>query len=206
MVGAWAGMPTVGTRLADGGQAGADRQLAGDEVGTAGRAARLGVVVGEEHALGGQPVEVRRPPGHDAAVVGADVEPADVVAHDEHDVRLLARRGLPGPGPRPGLWPGLPWQVISPCSSPRNNWLAGLPARRGLPARFAAGRSVECEMTRRGDITENCAYSDEQQCGNPVSIHAENSRAKLRNRSWWSAMSIFVTSSVPRIAGQALEF
>ena len=57
--------------------------------GAAGRAARLGVVVGEAHALGGEPVEVRRPPGHDALVVGADVEPADVVAHDEDDVRFL---------------------------------------------------------------------------------------------------------------------
>ncbi len=76
--------------LADGRQAGADRQLAGDEVGAARRAARLGVVVGEAHALGRQPVEVRRPARHDALVVGADVEPADVVAHDEDDVGLLA--------------------------------------------------------------------------------------------------------------------
>ena len=54
-----------------------------------GRAARLGVVVGEAHALGGELVEVRRPAGHDALVVGADVEPADVVAHDDDDVRTL---------------------------------------------------------------------------------------------------------------------
>ena len=50
-----------GAGLADGRQAGADRELAGDEVGPAGRAARLGVVVGEQHPLGGEPVEVRRP-------------------------------------------------------------------------------------------------------------------------------------------------
>ena len=88
----------VGARLADRGQAGADRQLAGDEVGAARRAARLGVVVGEQHALARQPVEVRRLAGHDAPVVGADVEPADVVAHDEQDVRfcrgLLRRRDM----------------------------------------------------------------------------------------------------------------
>ena len=60
MVGACAGMPIGEPGLADGGQAGADRQLAGDEVRAARRAARLGVVVGEEHALGGEPVEVRR--------------------------------------------------------------------------------------------------------------------------------------------------
>ena len=66
--------------------------LAGDEVGAARRAARLGVVVGEAHALGRQAVEVRRPAGHDALVVRADIGPADVVAHDHDDVGLLARR------------------------------------------------------------------------------------------------------------------
>ena len=83
------GQPDWRTCLADGRQPGADRELAGDEVGPAGGAARLGVVVGEEHALRGEPIEVRRPAGHDAAVIGADVEPADVVSHDEDDVRLL---------------------------------------------------------------------------------------------------------------------
>ena len=85
--------------LADRGHAGADRQLAGDEVGAARRAARLGVVVGEQHALGGDLVEVRRPARHHAAVVGADVPDADVVAHDDDDVglRLRGRRaGAPG--------------------------------------------------------------------------------------------------------------
>ena len=85
-----------GAGLADGGQAGADRQLAGDEIGAAGGAARLGVVGVEQHALGGELVEVRRLAGHHAAVIGADVEPADIVAHDEEDVRLgvgLRERG-----------------------------------------------------------------------------------------------------------------
>ena len=82
--------------LADRGHAGADRQFAGDEVRAARRATRLGIVVGEPHALGGEPVEVRRPARHHALVVGADVEPADVVAHDDDHVRpLLLRRGGP---------------------------------------------------------------------------------------------------------------
>ena len=81
----------IGARLAHGGQPGAKGNLAGDEVRPARRAACLGVVVGEHHALCGQLVEVRRLAGHDAAVVGADVEPADVVAHDDEDVGLLAR-------------------------------------------------------------------------------------------------------------------
>ena len=87
------GQADRGARLADGRHAGADRELAGDEVGTPGRAARLGVVVGEQHPLRGEPVEVRRPAGHHAPVVGADVEPADVVAHDDDDVRLLSGSG-----------------------------------------------------------------------------------------------------------------
>ena len=88
MVGASAGMPEVRARLADRGQASADRQLAGDEVGSAGGTGRLRIVVGEQHALGGEAVEVRRVRAHQAAVVGADVRPADIVAHDEQDVRL----------------------------------------------------------------------------------------------------------------------
>ena len=77
------------TGLADSGHAGADRQLAGDELRPPRRAARLGVVVGEQRAFGGELVDVRRPPGHQAAVIGADVPHADIVAHDEDDVRLF---------------------------------------------------------------------------------------------------------------------
>ncbi len=80
--------------LAHGGQARADRQLAGNEVGPAGRAARLGVVVGEHHPFMGETVEIGSLAGHHATVVGANVKPADVVAHDEDDVRLLARGGF----------------------------------------------------------------------------------------------------------------
>ena len=83
----------LGARLADGGHAGADRQLAGDEVRATRRAARLGVVVGEEHAFLGELVEVRRPPGHHAAVVGADVPHADVIAHDERRCSASCRFG-----------------------------------------------------------------------------------------------------------------
>ena len=83
----------LGARLADRGHAGADRQFAGDEVRATRRATRLGVVVGEQHSFLGHLVEIRRPAGHHAAVVGADVPHADVVAHDDDDVRLLAGSG-----------------------------------------------------------------------------------------------------------------
>jgi hypothetical protein len=80
--------------LADRGHAGADRQLAGDEVRAARGAARFRVVVGEQHAFGGQLVEVRRPPGHHAAMVGAEIPDADIVAHDDDDIwPLSGRRG-----------------------------------------------------------------------------------------------------------------
>ena len=53
-----------GTRLTDRGQAGADGQFAGDEVGAPRRATRFRVVVGEEHAFLGELVEIRRPARH----------------------------------------------------------------------------------------------------------------------------------------------
>ena len=69
----------IGTCLADGGETRADRQLAGDEIRPPRRAARLGVIVGEHHALVSQLVEVWGLAGHDAAMIGANVEPANVV-------------------------------------------------------------------------------------------------------------------------------
>ena len=75
--------------MPDSGEPRTQRDLAGDEVCAARRAARLGVVVGEPHALGGELVQVRRLAGHDALMVGADIEPSDIVAHDHEDIGLL---------------------------------------------------------------------------------------------------------------------
>ncbi len=83
----------VGAGLADGGEPGTQRDLAGDEIGAPRRTAGFGVVVGEHHPVGGELVEVRRLARHHAAMIGADVEPADIVAHDDDDVRLVRRRG-----------------------------------------------------------------------------------------------------------------
>ncbi len=90
------GHADVRARLADRGQAGADGELAGDEVGAAGGAAGLGVVGVEDRPLVGELLEVGVGLLHDAAVVGVDVHPADVVAHDEEDVRLVAGRARRG--------------------------------------------------------------------------------------------------------------
>jgi hypothetical protein len=80
------GHADVGARLADRRQAGAQGDLAGDEARPSRRAAGLGIIIREQHALRGELVEVRRLARHHAAVIGADVEPADVVTHDEDDV------------------------------------------------------------------------------------------------------------------------
>src|SRR5215204_1204358 len=65
-------------------------RTAGDERGPASRTGLLAVVVGEDRALVGDAVEVGRAIAHLAAVVGADVPVADVVAHDDDDVGLLS--------------------------------------------------------------------------------------------------------------------
>ena len=83
-----------GARHAHLGQPGADRVLAGDERGAAGGAALLAVVVGEGHALVGDAVDVGRAVAHLAAAVVADVPPADVVAPEDQDVRLLGCHGF----------------------------------------------------------------------------------------------------------------
>ncbi len=89
MVHASAGSPLF-ARLAHGGHAGANGQLARNEVRPTRRATGFRVVIGEEHALLGKLIEIGRSPGHHSAMVGSDVPHADIVAHDEDDVRLLA--------------------------------------------------------------------------------------------------------------------
>ena len=128
MVQASAGVPILAPGLADRGHAGADGQFAGDEVRPARRAACLGVVVGEQHAFFGELVEVRRPPGHHAAVVGADVPHADVVAHDDDDVGLLAAGGRRG---RRGRFVGL-GNLVAEGSGAVASGSAALAVARGL--------------------------------------------------------------------------
>ena len=67
---------------ADRRHAGADGHLPDDERGAARSAARLAVVIGEEHAFLGDAVDVRRA-AHHAVRIGADVPHADVVAEDD---------------------------------------------------------------------------------------------------------------------------
>src|SRR5690606_9234720 len=75
------------TRHADLEQAGPEGALSGDERRSSGGARLLTVGVGEEHALPGDAIDVRRPIAHHAEVVGTQVPVTDIVAHDGQDVR-----------------------------------------------------------------------------------------------------------------------
>ena len=80
--------PQGGARHANLGQARADRLLARDKSRTASGAALLAIEVREHRALAGDAIHVRRPITHDAVVVTAQIEPSNVVGHDEENVRL----------------------------------------------------------------------------------------------------------------------
>src|SRR5262249_42208905 len=71
------------------GQPGADRRLAGNKCGASCRAALLPVPICKQTSLFGYPVNIRRAIAHDSEVVGAYVEPSDVITPDNEDVRLL---------------------------------------------------------------------------------------------------------------------
>jgi hypothetical protein len=76
-------------RQADFQQPGADRGLPGHESCASGGAALLAIPVGEQCTLRGNAIDIGRLVAHHAVVVGADVELADIIAPDDHDVRLL---------------------------------------------------------------------------------------------------------------------
>ena len=79
----------VGAGQAYLGEAGADGRLAGDERGPARGATLLSVPVGEHRTFLSEAIDVGSTVSHDAVVVGADIEPADVVAPDDENVRFV---------------------------------------------------------------------------------------------------------------------
>ena len=81
--------PDVGPGHPHLGQAGAVGVLPGDERRPPGGAALLAVVVGEPHALVGDPVDVRGPVAHQTVAVAAQVADPDVVTPDDQDVGLV---------------------------------------------------------------------------------------------------------------------
>ena len=80
--------PERRARHADLGEAGTDRRLSGNKGGATGCAALLPIEISEHRAFLGDAVDVRRPVTHDAVVVATDIEPADVVGHDEENIRF----------------------------------------------------------------------------------------------------------------------
>ena len=91
--------PFLGSRQANLQQPGPQRTLPGDEGGAAGGAGLLPIIVGEDRAFIGDAIDVGRAVAHHAAIVGADVPVADVIAHDDEDVGLLLLRGSGGTKP-----------------------------------------------------------------------------------------------------------
>ena len=82
----------VRTRHADLRETGPEYALPGDKSRTAGRAALFRVVVGELHALGGDPVDVWRIESRHAERTGTDVGLADVITPEDDDIRLAGLR------------------------------------------------------------------------------------------------------------------
>ena len=81
-------------RQADLGQTGADRRLPGDEGGPARGAALLAIPVGEHSAFFCDAVDVGGLVPHHAVVLGADIEPGNVIAPDDKNVRLFLSHDL----------------------------------------------------------------------------------------------------------------
>ena len=85
--------PQFGAGQADLAEAGAEYALTRDEGGPAGGAALLAVIIGEDHAILGDGIDIGRAIAHEAVRVGAEIALADVVAPDDDDVRLLGVGG-----------------------------------------------------------------------------------------------------------------
>jgi len=71
------------------GESCADGLLPSDESGTASGAALLRIPAVKQRAFFGNAVDVRGLVPHHAAAVTTRVKPADIIAHDDKDVRLL---------------------------------------------------------------------------------------------------------------------
>jgi hypothetical protein len=70
----------------------AQRVHAGEEGIAPGRTALLGVIGHEFRTFLADAIDVRRFADHQALMIDTRLHPADVIAHDEHDVGLCCRR------------------------------------------------------------------------------------------------------------------
>jgi hypothetical protein len=76
-----------GARRADLGEPGADRRLAGNECGATGGAALLAIEIGEHRAFLRNAIEIGCTVAHNAVVIATEIKPANVIGHDEQNVR-----------------------------------------------------------------------------------------------------------------------
>ena len=83
--------PALGARNADGCHARADGELPHNECRAPGGATGLAVLIGEQHAIMSNAIEVRGAPHH-AVRIGTDIPHADVVAPDDENVGFLVLR------------------------------------------------------------------------------------------------------------------
>src|SRR4030095_10180587 len=79
----------IGARQSDFCETGSNRRLACDESCAASRATLLSIPVGKEHAFFGDAIDVGGAVSHDAFVIRADVDPADVISPDDQNVWFL---------------------------------------------------------------------------------------------------------------------
>ena len=96
------------TRQAHLGETGAIHALAGDEGGTASRAALLGVVMDELGAFLGHPVDVRGLIPHQAVAIAAEIALADVIAPENQNVGFAVGHGSGCQAQVAPWWPGQP--------------------------------------------------------------------------------------------------
>jgi hypothetical protein len=135
------------------GQAGAHRELPGDERRPPRRAARLGVRIGKQDTLSGKPVDIGRLSAHESTVVGAHIEPTDIVGHDQQDVRLLARHYLPLQTMASGLTGSWSWSATvttREAALQTTRRKSGQPRGPASPPRVRSSTIVECESRSRG--------------------------------------------------------
>ena len=83
--------PGFGARKSDLGQTGAHAALAGDEAGAAGGAALLGEIVGEQHPLFADRVDVGRAIAHHPLGKDRQVGLTNVIPPHDQDIRLSVR-------------------------------------------------------------------------------------------------------------------
>src|SRR4029450_7116431 len=123
----------------------AQRMHSGEEGVASSSAALLGVVVHEDAAFVSKPVNVRRFPHHQAAMIAARLHPADVIAHDEQDIGFLVLRLTRSNHAHQRGYCGQDNQTVSySCVCHFASWLFLVLVCRLMKMRKRAGQPIPC--------------------------------------------------------------